>query len=1005
MRSQVWSVLLLACAGLMGAAGCTTESYCFSDCEGQPGSGGSSGSRWDGGDPDGMVFDSGTGGIIIIPDSGPLPDGCLDQELCNGIDDNCNGEIDEGIDYSRPQHCGTCANDCTRGGNLVNPTCDPPSVLDGTQAGTCRYERCADDFYDLDGDPSNGCEYYCIHNPNGTNTTDPGGVNGCGKDDDCDGQIDEDVDTCGDVENCGRCGKRCVIANGTARCASSAGSGESCTEANTRCEVDQCDPGFYDVDGSPDNGCEYQCTPTGPEVCDGVDNDCDGRIDNVDADLENAPGVGEDCFGGTQGVCASSAHRGIRKCIGGALRCCDVSSNAKTATNPNLPATGVRNGICDGDTAPFVVTPGELQETCNGLDDDCNGQVDDQTIDSGATCGSSVGSCSVGTLQCELGTLQCRGATAPTADVCNGRDDNCDGVIDGVVVTPAVPCTTDAACSGSARCINNLCTLPAQGMGVACDVPPATPPGATSPCRAGVLQCLGGSPTCVGSIRPTTSVDTCGVDANCDGTLSNQPDLQNDPRNCGSCGNDCTARPGNGAWGCSAGACVFNGCRPGFIECGGAANDCETPCSGSPGATEICNGIDDNCDCQVDNVLPANRPSPTQVCGVSTAATDPSCTTGVNVACNAGAWRCTFPSGYCTGTAPNYCTNPDNTCNNRDDNCNGTIDDDFQLAVVGPSGNYLGKACNSDDNLPISHGVCQGQGTYQCNPTNPAQTRCTATKQTHLASPELCDGKDNDCDGDVDETKFAPGSEPSYVVPAVRQIASTGVFMYMYEASRPGATATNPGQGNGWHSNPPSTDTADETLACSVPGVVPWFNVTPSEAAQTCAAVGGRLCELSDWQRACRGPSNTCTRGYAPAAACTSNGNYPQGNPHCNIGLYDWDGNASNGITDGLLPTAYTGGGASPTLTNCRADWSGNDDYFDIMGNLREITWNRTSPGSNGCTPENPTDPNCLFSLMGGAFNTQSEDGAACGFTFYTVNSQFKLFDVGFRCCFDSNPQ
>ena len=43
---------------------------------------------------------------------------------------------------------------------------------------------------------------------------------------------------------------------------------------------------------------------------------------------------------------------------------------------------------------------------------------------------------------------------------------------------------------------------------------------------------------------------------------------------------------------------------------------------------------------------------------------------------------------------------------------------------------------------------------------------------------------------------------------------------------------------------------------------------------------------------------------------------------------------------------------------------------------------------------------------MGGAFNTNDPtgSGASCTYTFYNVTPTFKLFDVGFRCCFDANP-
>ena len=59
-----------------------------------------------------------------------------------------------------------------------------------------------------------------------------------------------------------------------------------------------------------------------------------------------------------------------------------------------------------------------------------------------------------------------------------------------------------------------------------------------------------------------------------------------------------------------------------------------------------------------------------------------------------------------------------------------------------------------------------------------------------------------------------------------------------------------------------------------------------------------------------------------------------------------------------------------------------------MTGNLREVT----RSGVN------------TYPLMGGAFNADSEAGAACNFSFYTVDQNFNLFDVGFRCCFSVDP-
>ena len=43
-----------------------------------------------------------------------------------------------------------------------------------------------------------------------------------------------------------------------------------------------CPDGFWDVNGDPNDGCEYgPCTPTGVEICDGTDNDCNGTVDEA----------------------------------------------------------------------------------------------------------------------------------------------------------------------------------------------------------------------------------------------------------------------------------------------------------------------------------------------------------------------------------------------------------------------------------------------------------------------------------------------------------------------------------------------------------------------------------------------------------------------------------------------------------------------------------------------------------------------------------------------------
>jgi hypothetical protein len=1027
MMRQGWAIAFMAAVGLVGTAtGCSTESFCFSDCNGADtggtGTGATGGTA--GGGTGGTINFGGTDGGGIgnfggLGDGGP--DACIPNppEICNGVDDDCNGLIDDGIDWTDPKHCGTCDNNCTQLAHTINQTCTPPTTQDGTVAGTCKYD-CETDFYDLDPTVE-GCEYQCPWNPNGTNTVDTGGEFGCGRDDDCDGQIDEDLDTCADVNNCGKCGRKCALPHVTAhKCVTTATSGQQCTyPTNTDCEIDTtatnggCEQDWWDANKSSSDGCEYNCTQTngGKEICDGLDNDCDGLIDNADPSLEtDDTSVGKACFGGTQGECAAASHQGISKCIGAVVKCCDPdSNNVSQSTNTNFPATGVRNGVCDTTTGNQVIKPGELSETCNNKDDDCNGTVDDNLIDDGKKCGNGTGICVQGTEQCQSGTLVCVGKVDPGTETCNGQDDDCDGVIDGIVPsgTPTT-CTTNANCAAGQFCAQvgstkQCVNTPPDAVGDC--APPGLNLPVPAPCQKGTLSCTGGVVQCVGYVGPTGTTDACGVDSNCDGQLTNQPDLTNDVNNCGQCGKKCGTSGDHGQWACQNSVCVRTGCDAGFINCDGNTNDCERACT-FVSSTEQCNGIDDNCDCQIDNNI-TNKPTPVQVCGVSSSASDTGCTTGVTVSCaGSQGWSCTFPSGYCTGTKPNYCTGTQDLCDGKDNNCNGATDEAYTLAG-GKTQGYLTQPCASDDGLPPpGDGACRGTGTYVCA-SNQTSTVCNAVKNLAAAGPELCDGIDNDCDGSVDEPFSAKGSNTTYwVKPAVTQVKSN-LWISRYEMSRVGATATNPGSGNGYQTAAPAGSTIDKTVACSVGNVVPWFNITPVEAAQTCAARGGRLCNTNlvtasanEWNFACRS-QNTCKWGYAPSGtACTTTANYS--NKFCNLGPFDFDGNPLNGNQDGLLPTG------SSALQNCWADWGGvlanpakPYGIMDMTGNLREITFNATA--SPACT-QTATNSTCLFTLMGGAYNSDSENGASCDFTFFTVDAQYKLFDVGFRCCYDSNP-
>ncbi len=292
-------------------------------------------------------------------------------------------------------------------------TCDEAGAgfaLDRRCAGECVNGRCDDDpceptaevcdgvDQDCDGAVDEEVETECYEGPEGTADVGlcVGGVRRCAAgrwggcegqalpndevcdttDNDCDGRTDEETTLAEDPENCGACGVRCAQPGATTRCVDGA------------CERIACDAGREDCNGADADGCETEgaCGPDGD--CDGADDDGDGRVDE---DYVPVRGCGE-------GVCGERSAPSA--CVGGRVMDCQ----------PGPPA-----GADDG---------------CDGVDDDCDGRAD-EAFASDAGCG--VGQCRAIPARCAEGVVEpCRPAVAPTdVDViCDGVDEDCDGRTD-----------------------------------------------------------------------------------------------------------------------------------------------------------------------------------------------------------------------------------------------------------------------------------------------------------------------------------------------------------------------------------------------------------------------------------------------------------------------------------------------------------------------------------------------------------------------------------------------